>query len=396
MIKKIEDKKFYVRIQPRDTITGKRINWPSAYAKSKTEAKKIEKQMWNEYKAGLNLGDGNAVFAEVFQKYVNQRANRISPVTLKSWQESANSFSEYFKKAKVSQITTTLVSNYAHDYVNQHNATVSKSSTIAKRLIHMRNFFKSIEGKSIKENPVPEGALRQFFQRSDFSIPQEWRIFSKKELKRIQNLIKEDLQRTPVNNWGSKLAILIESYTGMRIGELQAIRFEDLVSEDGIQTLEIHDSWSDYSDGLTGSLKARPKGATRTLLPLPEDVVRLIEEYKTKQNEFLNRYNLFNPLGLIFINLHDYRSVAQDRPISQKGFNAMLRQICTRLNIKADNKKMSMYSFRHTICTHLANTPGMSYTWASERMGHSLQMFMHTYVGIDPSINREMNKLWMN
>lgn len=396
MIKQIKKNKFYVRIQPRDSVTGKRINLPSAYATSKTKAKKLEKHMWEEYKAGLNLGDSKAIFAEAFQKYVDQRANRISPVTLKSWQESANSFKSYFKKAKINQITTALVAEYAHDYVDQHHVTVSKSSTIAKRLIHMRNFFKSIEGKVIKENPVPEGALRQFFQKSDFSIAQEWRIFSKKELNEMQSLIKKDLKDTPVNNWGSKLAILIESYTGMRIGELQAIKFKDLVYEDDVWTLKIGDSWSDYVNGLTGSLKARPRGATRTLLPLPEDVVKLVKKYKSKQDEFLNKYNLSNPLGLIFINLHDYKSVAQDRPVSQKGFNAMLKQICSRLNITANNKKMSMYSFRHTICTHLANTPGMSYTWASERMGHSLQMFMHTYVGVDPSINEKMNKLWMN
>lgn len=173
MIKQLEKNKYYIRIQPRDPITGKRVNLPANYAKTRKEAQKLEKQMKTDYKSGLNLSDGNAIFAESFQKYVDQRANTISPVTLKSWQDSANSFQKYFGKAQIKSITTYLVSKYAHDYVDKHNATVSKSSTIAKRLIHMRNFFKSIEGKSIKENPVPESPLKVFFRPSDFTISKD-------------------------------------------------------------------------------------------------------------------------------------------------------------------------------------------------------------------------------
>ena len=113
MIKKVnkgQSKVYLVRVQPRDPITGKRVNLPIKYAKTKSEASKIEKEIWSEYKSGLNLGDGNAIFVDAFQKYVNQRANSISQVTLKAWQESANSFTKYFGKAKIKNITTPLIS----------------------------------------------------------------------------------------------------------------------------------------------------------------------------------------------------------------------------------------------------------------------------------------------
>jgi len=38
----------------------------------------------------------------------------------------------------------------------------------------------------------------------------------------------------------------------------------------------------------------------------------------------------------------------------------------------------------------------MPYPWAAEKMGHSLQMFMNTYVGVDPAMNRQMAALWTN
>lgn len=399
MIKKVNktsEKVYLIRIQPRDQITGKRVSFPIQYSKTKAEAAKIEADMWKKFKSGLNLGDANAVFAEEFQKYVNQRANTISPVTLKSWQDSANSFSDYFGKTKINSITTPLVSKYAHDYVDKHEVTVSKSSTIAKRLIHMRNFFKSIEGKTIKENPVPESPLKVFFRQSDFTLSKDWRIFTNDELTAIRNLITDDLKHSSINNWGSKLAILVESYTGMRVGELQALKFSNIVYENDVWTLRINNSWSDYMNNFTGSLKARPKGYSRTVLPLPEEAIILLQRYKDKQSSFLKEHDLSNESDLIFINLHDYKSAFSNEPIRQRSINDMLREICKRLKIEAGDKRMSLYSFRHSICTHLANVPGMSFTWAAEKMGHSLQMFMNTYVGVDPSIDKEMTKLWVS
>lgn len=388
--------KWKVRIQPVDKVTGKRISFPVQYVDTKNEAVKLERQLWTEYENGLNLRDGNAVFADGFQQYVNQRSKTISPVTLKSWQASADSFKTYFGSAKINQITTSVVSKYAHDYVDKHQATVSKSSVIAKRLIHMRNYFKTLEGKAIKVNPVPEGALKQFFRQSDFTVPQEWYIFTSEQLKSIRQLIFEDLKHASVMNWGSKLAILIESYTGMRVSEVQALKFKNIVFEDSAWTFRIYDSWSDYCKSFTGALKARPKGYSRAVLPIPQEVVVLLQRYKNKQDEFLENHDIENPLDLIFMNLHDYKAAANNQPINQRSINEMLKKICKKLDIKADGKLLSMYSFRHTICTNLANTPGMSYPWASEKMGHSLQMFMNTYVGVDPNMNKQMNKLWVS
>lgn len=110
MIKKVVKGKhageWKVRIQPIDKITGKRVSFPLQYTDSKKEAVKLERQLWTEYENGLNLSDGNAIFADEFQKYVNSRAKTISAVTLKAWQDSANDFKAYFKKAKINQITT--------------------------------------------------------------------------------------------------------------------------------------------------------------------------------------------------------------------------------------------------------------------------------------------------
>ena len=72
---------YQVRIQPINKITGKRESWPVAYASNRSNAKALERQMWADYEDGLQLADGNAIFADEFQKYVVHKENTISPVT---------------------------------------------------------------------------------------------------------------------------------------------------------------------------------------------------------------------------------------------------------------------------------------------------------------------------
>lgn len=387
--------KWQVRIQPVNPVTKKRESWPVQYAATRAKAKSLERQMWADFEEGLNLGDSNAIFADEFLKYIQKKKRTISPVTYKSWEYSATVFSQYFHKAKIKDINEHTVSDFAHDFVKEHGVTVGKSTVIARRLTHMRRFFKDIEGKTVKVNPVPERFLQKFFRKSDFSIGKKQYLFSNDELTAIKKEIKSELSGLTINNWGTRLAIWIDLETGMRPGELQALRFQNLVMKDGYPTFKINDSWSGHINGFNGSLKSRPKGAFRYCVPISNDLAAFLTTYQEKQSNFLRRHNVKNPENLVFLNLHDYKAASNKIPITQRSMNQMLKKICSQLEIKNGNDKLSMYSFRHTICTKLANKPGISYPWAAERMGHSLAMFMKTYVKADADVDKQMMENWL-
>ena len=397
--KKISGKnkgQWQVRIQPINPVTKKRESWPVKYAKTKSEAVSLERKMWADYENGINLGDGNSIFVEELEKYVNNRRDMISLVTQKDWDYTVKICKEYFQRAKIRDINQHVMNQFAHDFVKEHNVTVSKTTVIARRLTHIRKFFKTLEGKLIKENPVPERFLQCFFQKSDFSLGKEIYIFSDEELEEIREEIQKELKLSPINNWGTKLSIWIDLETGMRPGELQALRFSNLVTKDGFTTFKIDDSWSDSTKSFNGTLKSRPKGYSRECLPISRDLVETFEEYSRKQANFLKHHEIKNSQNLVFINLHDYKSAANDVPITQRSMNLMLKNLCKKLEINSGDKQLSMYSFRHTVCTKLANKPGMSYPWAAERMGHGLAMFMKTYVKADADVNKQMIESWLN
>lgn len=386
---------YQVRIQPINKITGKRENWPVDYASNRSTAKALERQMWADYEEGMQLADGNAVFAEEFRKYINRKKNTISPVTYRDWNNSANEFEKYFKNTKIKDISERLVEQFARDFIHKHKATVGRATVIDHRLTHMRSFFNELIGKVVKENPVPEQYLDKFFRKNEFSVRKQRYLFTNSELELIKKQIQGALNHTTIDKWGTRLALWIDLETGMRPGEIQALKFNNLITEDGYTTFKINDSWSDYARKFNGTLKARPKGYSRCCLPISQELIDFIDTYKKEQKKFLKYHGLTNPKGLIFLNLHDYKTCANNIPITQKSMNEMLKKICGKLNISGNGSQLSMYSFRHTLCTKLANKPGISYPWAAERMGNSLLIFMRVYVKPDRDVNQKMMDNWM-
>lgn len=402
MIKKITTDKhagyYSIRIQPMNKVTGKRESWPIQYAKTKNEAKAIERKMWADYEDGYNYGDANDVFSESFEKYVKQRHSEMSwsPVTYKAWNYSVKVFKEYFPKTKIKDIDQRTVNRFAHQYVLDHHSGISKTSVIARRLVHMRHFFNTLVGHSVSVNPVPERPLNVFFRESEFSTKRKRYLFNNEELRLIKQFIQSELVKDNITSWGTKLAIWIDLETGMRPGEIQALRFENLVINEGYPTFKIDDSWSDNSKKFSGSLKSRPHGAYRYCLPVSQELADFFDEYHQKQTKFLKNHDMTNPRNLVFLNLHDYKACSTMIPITQHSMNDMLKHICQEIGIGPDNEQLSMYSFRHTICTKLANKPGISYPWAAARMGHTLEMFMHTYVKTDRDREQQMMVTWLS
>lgn len=100
--------KFQVRIQPRDKVTGKRLNIPAEYVDSLTEAKKVERSMWHKYESGYDYATAEELFPVCFERFIEEEyaKGRWEKKTYKDWEYSSRIFKQYFSHIKMKDMET--------------------------------------------------------------------------------------------------------------------------------------------------------------------------------------------------------------------------------------------------------------------------------------------------
>lgn len=212
----------------------------------------------------------------------------------------------------------------------------------------------------------------------------------------LRDVDKQQMGVTGINYWTTRIAILIALDTGMRPQEIQALKWSQITNDGKFKAFQINDSWNEKEKHLNGHLKSRPHGESRLTLTLSEPLLQLLNKFRHRQLEFLKENGLINSNDMILLNITNYHLCALGYLITQRRMNDMLRQLSKKVGVNNQSLNISMYTCRHTVATKLGNTPGMSYPWAASRLGHSLKMFMRTYVHVDKDRNEEMLNLINN
>jgi integrase len=157
--------------------------------------------------------------------------------------------------------------------------------------------------------------------------------------------------------------VLLAVLTGMRIGEILALRWKrvDLLRS----TIEIAES---FSDGQFGSPKTR---SSHRVIPMSSVLRGVLETYRT--GSLRN-----SPDELVFC-------TPKGTPLNSKNlYNRALAPACDRIN----QPRVSWHSFRHTHATQLAES-GESLKTAQALLGHSdLETTLNTYMHVIPDSQR--------
>ncbi len=215
------------------------------------------------------------------------------------------------------------------------------------------NVIISVLKKSLKQAVLYGAAKRQHSNGI---------IRPKPEKKQAECFTKDEqraIERYVLQSGNQKLVgILLCLYTGLRIGELMALSWDNIDFAEGLLTVtqSCHDSWD---NGAYKKLIEPPKTKTSVrVIPLPNQILHILKKAKRDSS---GRY-----------------VVGGDDPVSVRSYQRTFELLLKKLQIR----HLGFHSLRHTFATRALEC-GMDVKSLSEILGHksptiTLDLYVHS------------------
>ena len=317
---------------------------PDVNKKRKLIKRKTENEILNELVKFYKNCDDEQTIEQVYYEWIEKKLKRkeIQKQTFDRYTVDFNRFYSFnnFKSRKIRFINEDDLEDFIIDSITENNLT-------SKAYSNLRTITKGLFLYAKKKNKSSIN-INNFFDDLDlsnkiFSKPKrlaENNVFSDTELVSIQ----EELESNPKI---TSLGILLAIYTGMRVGEIVALKWED-VFDDYIHINRHQIMFKDESGKRTYQIVdcTKTDAGTRDVVIIPK--VRKILKEARKINPFT-----------------EYVFEKNGTPVSIHALAMVLYRTCDKLNIK----RRGMHVLRKTYATRLINA-GVDEAIITFQMGH--------------------------
>jgi integrase len=271
-------------------------------------------------------------------------------------------FKNYFDDLKVSKILKSDIVQF----INNVQTTNLQKNILLKEL---RAFFNwCIKKEVIYLNPL--------ISIDYFKIEkQEMKYWTPEHLKKIldylNNNIKNNLKKE--KSYIIKILILLGFNTGLRIGELRALNFNDIDMD--YKTIKIVHS-IEYAPNNTNLIKDTKNVYSKRIVNISDKLLNELLDYK---KYLIDKYNI-NDDSFLFMN-HKNNKIYSDT-VLRKYFNEFIE--------KAGVPKIRMYDLRHSYVTSMMNL-GYEIYAISKNIGHNdIRTTSNVYGHLSENLRKEM------
>lgn len=325
--------KWQARVSWTD-VTGERHRKTKNGFSTKTKAKQ-----WAA-KASINVDDGvkvdkSVTFADYYDDwYKKYKKPKLSSGPSSAWYDNVKKLIKHnFKKAKLRDITRSRYQGFLNAYAKDHSpASVKKTNNIIRQCI---------------KSAILDGLLiRDFTQNVTLAGNKDKELnVDYLNLKEIKKLLKEAKKPASPQLYTSRYMIVTAIYTGMRLGEIQALTWKDI---DFLhKTIDINKSW----DSRKKTFKPTKTESSNRKIKMNNDLAKVLMELRQRSKSQEMVFEGF--MGTV--------------PTTD-AVNNCLRAMLEKLNINRHN--FHFHSLRHSqVAILLAN--GVDIYAISKRLGHS-------------------------
>ncbi|MFT9313908.1 tyrosine-type recombinase/integrase [Leuconostoc pseudomesenteroides] len=295
----------------------------------------IEKE--NKANTGYNILDSKMIFSEYYANWVETYKRPIiresTYIRYKSW---INNVKNLFGDVRLDQLTNYQIQQIINNFGQTHTLKSTQGF-----LVSVRSSLKD----ALLDGYIDKDIFSRVKANSHVEKPKSENFLSAEEFERLQDFLYDN-QKEVINN-PKILMVLIALETGARLGEICALRVNDIHTNQ----LLIDESYSATSHQYT---KPKTKSSIRAI-SIPSKLETVIRYYikKTSKNDIL-----FAP---------------QHRANISRGVSAILKH--------AGVHQIRFHGLRHSHVSYLLHR-GVDISYISKRVGHSnttitLQVYAH-------------------
>jgi integrase len=340
-----------------DPKTGKRKRKKKSGFKTKKAAEVAVAKLLKELDDGVFIEEQDISFQDFASEWLSiYEGTGIKESTVRVRQHEIKRLLDYFAKLKLKDITRRQYQNALNDLKKRGYAqnTIDGAHRTGKMI-----FKKAVEMEVIKKDPT------------DFTyVPKQQKTIEELEGKKDipKYLEKDELHRflTVAKKYGLDQdypIFLLLSYTGLRVGELCALKWRDIDMDQ--HSISITKTYYNPTNNKKHYKLLPPKTANSVrTIDIDDTVVGVLNTHNTFQKELIMKYrNIYHDEGFVFSNTDE------DTP----GYPLYIKKIENRmtrlLKIANLNTKLTPHSLRHTHTSLLAEV-GIGLPQIMERLGH--------------------------
>lgn len=319
-----------------------RIRWTDKSGKKHSRSKsgfptKLLAKQWvankeSELFKGVKI-DSNITFPQYFEDWLKKyKQPKISPASYERYSAVKKLVEASFPEEKLRDITR---SEY-QDFINQYGKNRALNS--------VRKVNNTIR-QCVKSAILDDLIIKDFTQNiSLVANKSKTRKVEYLNIKEIKMLLKEAKRPAKGRLYTSRYMIITAIYTGMRLGEIQALTWNDI---DFLhQTITINKSWNHKNK----CFKPTKNESSNRTIKINNNLIKVFGELKSKSRSNMVFMNEFNTIP------------------TTSSVNTCLRKMLRRLNI--NKKNFHFHSLRHSQVALLLSD-GIDLYAISKRLGHS-------------------------
>ncbi|WP_391117757.1 tyrosine-type recombinase/integrase [Psychrobacillus sp. L3] len=362
-----------------DPITGKRKQKVRSGFKTREEAEAAATALIHELNQEIYMEETDLTFCEFANQWlpIYSEAKDVKPGTIRVRIHEINKLLPYFSRLKLKDISRMRYQDALNDLKDRgYSDSTREGINRTGRMI----FRKALELELIKKDPTEFAYLKKIKktieQLEEEEIP---KYLEKEELALFLSTAKSQGLELDY------LMFIILSYTGIRVGELIALKWKDIDFVN--QTISITKTYYNPNNNTVQFQLVTPKTKkSRRKIVVDEDVIKTLSLHKETQAKIIQQ------LGEDYYN-QDFIFAKTER---HPGYPFVIKMVQLRmarlLAIAKLNKDLTPHSLRHTHTSLLAEA-GVALEQIMDRLGHTDdQITKNVYLHVTKEMKKEASQ----